>query len=40
MHPYEYDSSSASFNPQAQTTWVPVDHSSWPNYNVHGYGIY
>ena len=27
-------------NPQAGTTWVPIDNSSWPNYNVHGYGIY
>mmetsp|Transcript_20402 Transcript_20402/g.56417 ORF Transcript_20402/g.56417 Transcript_20402/m.56417 type:complete len:107 (+) Transcript_20402:201-521(+) len=27
-------------NPQAQTTWVPIDNGSWPNYNVHGYGIY
>jgi hypothetical protein len=27
-------------NPQGQTTWVPIDNSSWPNYNVHGYGIY
>ncbi len=37
---YESDPSSGSFNPQAHTTWVPVDWSSWPNYNVHGYGIY
>jgi hypothetical protein len=27
-------------NPQAGTTWVPIDNGSWPNYNVHGYGIY
>mmetsp|Transcript_85498 Transcript_85498/g.227997 ORF Transcript_85498/g.227997 Transcript_85498/m.227997 type:complete len:96 (+) Transcript_85498:77-364(+) len=40
IHPYENDASSGSFNPQAQTTWVPVDWGSWPNYNVHGYGIY
>ncbi|CAH1251053.1 ACTA2 [Branchiostoma lanceolatum] len=36
----ESDPSSGSFNPQARTTWVPVDWSSWPNYNVHGYGAY
>ena len=29
-----------SFNPQAHTTWVPVDWSSWPNYNAHGYGTH
>eukprot|EP00960_Hanusia_phi_P054869 762796-Hanusia_phi.AAC.4 len=40
IHPYESDASSGSFNPQAHTTWVPVDWSSWPNYNVHGYGVY
>jgi len=40
IHPYESDPSSGSFNPQAHTTWVPVDWSSWPNYNVHGYGVY
>mmetsp|Transcript_7009 Transcript_7009/g.13794 ORF Transcript_7009/g.13794 Transcript_7009/m.13794 type:complete len:88 (+) Transcript_7009:158-421(+) len=40
IHPYESDPSSGSFNPQAHTTWVPVDWNSWPNYNVHGYGIY
>lgn len=40
VHPYESDPSSGSFNPQAHTTWVPVDWSSWPNYNVHGYGVY
>mmetsp|Transcript_9641 Transcript_9641/g.18723 ORF Transcript_9641/g.18723 Transcript_9641/m.18723 type:complete len:98 (+) Transcript_9641:49-342(+) len=40
IHPYESDPSSGSFNPQAHTSWVPVDWSSWPNYNVHGYGIY
>jgi hypothetical protein len=40
VHPYENDPSSGSFNPQAQTTWVPTDWGSWPNYNVHGYGIY
>lgn len=40
IHPYESDASSGSFNPQAHTTWVPTDWSSWPNYNVHGYGIY
>ena len=40
VSPYESDPSSGSFNPQAHTTWVPVDWNSWPNYNVHGYGIY
>jgi len=40
IHPYESDASSGSFNPQAHTTWVPTDWSSWPNYNVHGYGVY
>jgi hypothetical protein len=40
IHPDEYDSSSGSFSLQAQTTWVPVDYSSWPSYNVHDYGIY
>ena len=40
IHPYENDPSSGSFNPQAATTWTPVDWGSWPNYNVHGYGIY
>jgi len=40
VHPYESDPSSGSFNPQAHTTWVPVDWNSWPNYNVHGYGVY
>jgi hypothetical protein len=39
FHPFEYDASYGSFNPQAQTTWTPVDYSSWPNYNVHVYGI-
>merc|ERR1712216_16936 len=34
VHPYESDPSSGSFNPQAHTTWVPVDWNSWPNYNV------
>eukprot|EP00285_Hemiselmis_virescens_P010566 CAMPEP_0173389512 /NCGR_PEP_ID=MMETSP1356-20130122/12449_1 /TAXON_ID=77927 ORGANISM="Hemiselmis virescens, Strain PCC157" /NCGR_SAMPLE_ID=MMETSP1356 /ASSEMBLY_ACC=CAM_ASM_000847 /LENGTH=87 /DNA_ID=CAMNT_0014346705 /DNA_START=29 /DNA_END=292 /DNA_ORIENTATION=+ len=38
--PYQSDPSSGSFNPQAHTTWVPVDSQSWPNYNVHGYGVY
>ena len=27
-------------NAQGQTTWVPTDWNSWPNYNVHGYGVY
>jgi hypothetical protein len=40
IHPFEYDASYGSFNPQAQTTWTPVDYFSWLNYNVHGYGIY
>merc|ERR1719310_2536840 len=31
IHPYESDPSSGSFNPQAHTTWVPVDWNSWPN---------
>jgi hypothetical protein len=32
IKPYESDPSSGAFNPQAHTTWVPVDWSSWPNY--------
>ena len=40
IHPFEYDPSSGSFKPQAQTTWTPVDNRFWPNCNVHGYGIY
>ena len=39
VHPYETDASSGSFNPQAHTTWVPTSWESWPNYNVHGYGL-
>jgi hypothetical protein len=39
VHPYETDPSSGSFNPQAHTTWVPTSWESWPNYNVHGYGL-
>jgi hypothetical protein len=31
VSPYESDPSSGSFNPQAHTTWVPVDWNSWPN---------
>ena len=27
-------------NAQGHTTWVPTDWNSWPNYNVHGYGVY